>query len=211
MGGAQAVGRGLCNPVIWGAPASSAPAPCSGTPGSCGLGYVSCCPLWRRWGRVSSLLLSPGSSEGGGPPSAQAQVIMDLASHHLPSAAERPLSSSPPVPRPPQAGALVERPVRALSLRVVISHRRLPRVLCAPPGWAVLGAQPMPLFLQVMALCTYPNLLDSPSFPEDAKKRARRILQACGGNSLGEAPTCQVPAGVKRTCVLSVGLGLGPE
>lgn len=153
MGGAQAVGRGLCNPVIWGAPASSAPAPCSGTPGSYGLGYVSCCPLWRRWGRVSSLLLSPGSSKGGGPPSAQAQVIMDLASHHLPSAAERPLSSSPPVPRPPQAGALVERPVRALSLRVVISHRRLPRVLCAPPGWAVLGAQPMPLFLQVMALC----------------------------------------------------------
>lgn len=44
----------------------------------------------------------------------------------------------------------------------------------------------MPLFPQVMALCTYPNLLDSPSFPEDAKKRARRILQACGGNSLGE-------------------------
>lgn len=56
--------------------------------------------------------------------------------------------------------------------------------------WAggVLGAQPTPLFPQVMALCTYPNLLDSPSFPEDAKKRARRILQACGGNSLGEAP-----------------------
>lgn len=44
-----------------------------------------------------------------------------------------------------------------------------------------------------MALCTYPNLLDSPSFPEDAKKRARRILQACGGHSLGEAPTCQAP------------------
>uniref|UniRef100_A0A672TFY7 Uncharacterized protein n=1 Tax=Strigops habroptila TaxID=2489341 RepID=A0A672TFY7_STRHB len=36
-----------------------------------------------------------------------------------------------------------------------------------------------------VALCTYPNLLDSPSFPEDAKKRARRILQGCGGNSLG--------------------------
>lgn len=67
----------------------------------------------------------------------------------------------------------------------------------------------MPLFPQVMALCTYPNLLDSPSFPEDAKKRARRILQACGGNSLGEAPTCQVPAGVKRTCVPSMGLA-GP-
>ena len=69
----------------------------------------------------------------------------------------------------------------------------------------------MPLFPQVMALCTYPNLLDSPSFPEDAKKRARRILQACGGNSLGEAPTCQVPAGVKRTCVPSMGLARAPH
>lgn len=47
------------------------------------------------------------------------------------------------------------------------------------------------LALQVVALCTYPNLLDSPSFPEDAKKRARRILQGCGGNSLGKAlPWC---------------------
>nr|BAK63428.1 alanine aminotransferase 2 [Pan troglodytes] len=42
-----------------------------------------------------------------------------------------------------------------------------------------------------MALCTYPNLLDSPSFPEDAKKRARRILQACGGNSLGSYSASQ--------------------
>lgn len=61
----------------------------------------------------------------------------------------------------------------------------------------VPGAQPAPLSPQVIALCTYPNLLGSPSFPEDAKERARRILQACGGNSLGEAPTCQVPEGVE--------------
>uniref|UniRef100_A0A8I6GJ17 alanine transaminase n=1 Tax=Rattus norvegicus TaxID=10116 RepID=A0A8I6GJ17_RAT len=44
---------------------------------------------------------------------------------------------------------------------------------------------------EVMALCTYPNLLNSPSFPEDAKKRARRILQACGGNSLGSYSASQ--------------------
>lgn len=59
-----------------------------------------------------------------------------------------------------------------------------------------------------MALCTYPNLLSSPSFPEDAKKRARRILQACGGNSLGEAQLaspqgCEVNAGSR--------MGLGPS
>ncbi|KAB0368196.1 hypothetical protein FD755_019962 [Muntiacus reevesi] len=54
-----------------------------------------------------------------------------------------------------------------------------------------MGQQPITLLRQVMALCTYPNLLDSPSFPEDAKKRARRILQACGGNSLGSYSASQ--------------------
>ncbi|XP_013918668.1 PREDICTED: alanine aminotransferase 2-like [Thamnophis sirtalis] len=43
--------------------------------------------------------------------------------------------------------------------------------------------------IAVVALCTYPILLDSPSFPEDSKKRARRILQGCGGNSLGTSIT----------------------
>ncbi|KAL7978914.1 hypothetical protein Chor_013403 [Crotalus horridus] len=47
-----------------------------------------------------------------------------------------------------------------------------------------MGQQPITFLRQVVALCTYPNLLDSPSFPEDSKKRARRILQGCGGNSL---------------------------
>lgn len=41
------------------------------------------------------------------------------------------------------------------------------------------------LFLQVVALCCFPELLDSPAFPDDAKQRARRILQDCGGHSLG--------------------------
>lgn len=43
-----------------------------------------------------------------------------------------------------------------------------------------------PLFLlKVLALCSYPELLNDNMFPEDAKSRARRILQACGGSSLG--------------------------
>lgn len=54
-----------------------------------------------------------------------------------------------------------------------------------------MGQQPITFLRQVMALCTYPNLLDSPNFPEDAKKRARRILQACGGNSLGSYSASQ--------------------
>ncbi|KAJ7311823.1 hypothetical protein JRQ81_006134 [Phrynocephalus forsythii] len=54
-----------------------------------------------------------------------------------------------------------------------------------------MGQQPITFLRQVVALCTYPNLLDSPSFPEDSKKRARRILQGCGGNSLGSYSASQ--------------------
>lgn len=41
------------------------------------------------------------------------------------------------------------------------------------------------ILLQVVALCCFPELMDSPAFPDDAKQRARRILQNCGGHSLG--------------------------
>ncbi|KAH0619609.1 hypothetical protein JD844_000378 [Phrynosoma platyrhinos] len=54
-----------------------------------------------------------------------------------------------------------------------------------------MGQQPITFLRQVVALCTYPNLLDSPNFPEDSKKRARRILQGCGGNSLGSYSASQ--------------------
>ncbi|XP_023672354.1 alanine aminotransferase 2 isoform X2 [Paramormyrops kingsleyae] len=54
-----------------------------------------------------------------------------------------------------------------------------------------MGQQPITFLRQVVALCTCPELLDSPSFPEDAKQRARRILQACGGKSLGSYSASQ--------------------
>uniref|UniRef100_A0A8C7VJK6 Alanine aminotransferase 1 n=3 Tax=Oncorhynchus TaxID=8016 RepID=A0A8C7VJK6_ONCMY len=47
-----------------------------------------------------------------------------------------------------------------------------------------MGQKPITFFRQVIALCVYPDLLED-KFPEDAKNRARRILQACGGGSLG--------------------------
>lgn len=49
---------------------------------------------------------------------------------------------------------------------------------------------------QVVALCAYPDLLEDDKFPEDAKNRARRILQACGGGSIGE-----ITLTVGRQCV----------
>ena len=43
----------------------------------------------------------------------------------------------------------------------------------------------MVMLLQVVALCTYPELLNSSLFPEDAKDRASRILTGCAGHSVG--------------------------
>ncbi|KAM4606784.1 alanine aminotransferase 2-like [Polymixia lowei] len=48
-----------------------------------------------------------------------------------------------------------------------------------------MGQKPITFLRQALALCSYPELLDDDKFPEDAKKRARRILQACGGHSIG--------------------------
>ncbi len=38
---------------------------------------------------------------------------------------------------------------------------------------------------QVMALCAYPDLMKLDMFPEDAKQKAQRILNNCGGKSVG--------------------------
>ncbi|XP_075405201.1 alanine aminotransferase 1 isoform X2 [Tenrec ecaudatus] len=54
-----------------------------------------------------------------------------------------------------------------------------------------MGQRPITFMRQVLALCVHPELLSSPHFPEDAKRRAERILQACGGHSLGKSPGMQ--------------------
>ncbi|KAG7237004.1 hypothetical protein INR49_032935 [Caranx melampygus] len=48
-----------------------------------------------------------------------------------------------------------------------------------------MGQKPITFLRQVLALCSYPELLEDNKFPEDAKKRARRILESCGGHSIG--------------------------
>ncbi|XP_074059124.1 alanine aminotransferase 1 [Macrotis lagotis] len=48
-----------------------------------------------------------------------------------------------------------------------------------------MGQKPITFIRQVLALCQYPDLLSSPSFPDDAKKRASRLLKACAGHSTG--------------------------
>ncbi|XP_042273357.1 alanine aminotransferase 2 isoform X1 [Thunnus albacares] len=54
-----------------------------------------------------------------------------------------------------------------------------------------MGQQPITFLRQVVALCCFPELLDSPAFPDDAKQRAKRILQDCGGQSLGSYSASQ--------------------
>ncbi|XP_074478520.1 alanine aminotransferase 2-like [Sebastes fasciatus] len=54
-----------------------------------------------------------------------------------------------------------------------------------------MGQKPITFFRQVLALCSYPDLLKEDMFPEDAKNRARRILNACGGHSIGAYSSSQ--------------------
>ncbi|XP_066063808.1 alanine aminotransferase 1 [Chamaea fasciata] len=48
-----------------------------------------------------------------------------------------------------------------------------------------MGQQPITFLRQVVALCLCPELMKDPALPDDAKERARRLLAACGGQSLG--------------------------
>ncbi|XP_011169173.2 alanine aminotransferase 2 isoform X1 [Solenopsis invicta] len=48
-----------------------------------------------------------------------------------------------------------------------------------------MGQQPITFLRQVLTLTVSPNLLDDPIYPEDAKKRARCVLESCDGGSVG--------------------------
>lgn len=45
-----------------------------------------------------------------------------------------------------------------------------------------MGQKPITFIRQVVSLVAFPDLLDSSDFPEDAKSRARSILQASRGS-----------------------------
>ncbi|XP_077411784.1 alanine aminotransferase 2-like isoform X2 [Vanacampus margaritifer] len=84
---------------------------------------------------------------------------------------------------------------RAVELEKELSEGRkkpFQEVIKANIGDAhAMGQQPITFFRQVLALCSYPELLNDSTFPEDAKSRARRILQSCGGNSMGSYSASQ--------------------
>ncbi|XP_064610440.1 alanine aminotransferase 2-like [Liolophura sinensis] len=47
------------------------------------------------------------------------------------------------------------------------------------------GQTPLTFIRQVVTLCAYPELIKTSDFPTDAKQRAQRILDGCGGKSVG--------------------------
>jgi len=61
-----------------------------------------------------------------------------------------------------------------------------PNVIKANIGDAhAMGNKPITFIRQVLAIVTHPPLLDAPDLPEDAKTRAKAILDGCKGGSVG--------------------------
>uniref|UniRef100_A0A8C9T566 alanine transaminase n=1 Tax=Scleropages formosus TaxID=113540 RepID=A0A8C9T566_SCLFO len=83
-------------------------------------------------------------------------------------------------------GPIVQRAVQIEKELKAGAKKPFSEVIRANIGDAhAMGQRPITFFRQVLALCSYPELLEGNEFPEDAKERARRILQACGGGSIG--------------------------
>jgi len=80
--------------------------------------------------------------------------------------------------------------IRAVELEKELKlgvKKPFPNVIKANIGDAhAMGNKPITFIRQVMALMTHPPLLDTEGiFPEDAKARARSILEGCRGGSVG--------------------------
>ncbi|KAI1888864.1 hypothetical protein AGOR_G00173160 [Albula goreensis] len=83
-------------------------------------------------------------------------------------------------------GPIVQRAVQIEKELKAGAKKPFSEVIKANIGDAhAMGQRPITFLRQVLALCTYPELLNDNKFPEDAKNRARRILQSCGGGSIG--------------------------
>ncbi|XP_051909968.1 alanine aminotransferase 2-like [Hippocampus zosterae] len=83
-------------------------------------------------------------------------------------------------------GAIVQRAVKIEKELREGAKKPFTEVIKANIGDAhAMGQKPITFLRQVLAMCAYPELLKDDGFPTDAKQRARRILEACGGHSIG--------------------------
>ncbi|XP_036604831.1 alanine aminotransferase 2 [Trichosurus vulpecula] len=142
---------------------------------------AGCCPRSPGWGR--------GRGRGWSSAAAEASAVLKLRPEK--NGRQRILTPESMNPQVKAVEYAVRGPILLKAGEIEMELQRgikkpFTEVIKANIGDAhAMGQQPITFLRQVVALCTYPNLLDSPSFPEDAKNRARRILKACGGNSLG--------------------------
>uniref|UniRef100_G3NDB1 alanine transaminase n=1 Tax=Gasterosteus aculeatus aculeatus TaxID=481459 RepID=G3NDB1_GASAC len=89
-------------------------------------------------------------------------------------------------------GAIVQRAVQIEKELKEGVKKPFDEVIKANIGDAhAMGQKPITFLRQVLALCAYPELLEDDKFPADAKQRARRILEACGGHSIGAYSSSQ--------------------
>ncbi len=58
-------------------------------------------------------------------------------------------------------------------------------IACSAGDMQASGQRPLTFLRQVVATCLLPDLLDSPSIPQDVKTRAQRVLASCDGKSVG--------------------------
>ncbi|XP_024875963.1 alanine aminotransferase 1-like isoform X3 [Temnothorax curvispinosus] len=73
-----------------------------------------------------------------------------------------------------------------LLIRALEIDEELQKVTKSTGGDAhAMGQQPITFLRQVLTLTVSPNLLNDPSYPEDAKARARMVLEGCKGGSVG--------------------------
>merc|ERR1711971_248644 len=83
-------------------------------------------------------------------------------------------------------GPLVIRATALKRSSRLVSQKPFKNVIKANIGDAhAMGNKPITFIRQVLAIVTHPPLLESPDFPDDAKSRARDILNGCKGGSVG--------------------------
>ena len=83
-------------------------------------------------------------------------------------------------------GPIVTRSVNLMKELAAGAQKPFDSVLQANIGDChATGQKPITFIRQVIALLSYPELLNTDTFSEDVKEHARRILDGCKGSSVG--------------------------
>ncbi|XP_005062448.1 PREDICTED: alanine aminotransferase 2-like [Ficedula albicollis] len=91
----------------------------------------------------------------------------------------------------------------------------VPPLDCSGDDAQAMGREPLPVLRQILAACAFPELLDSPSLPEAARDRARRILRDMDAGNIGgynhEHRSHGVPAKISQFLEFRDGIPCDPK